>query len=178
LSSYNFCIHLAIFYAADALWYIYIYIEKSNMLCKTAFYRKLLICHLTLHTIFLCPADWCGYKWNEIMIHILKEVEFLENRMCLTKIYVNTTILGPQTEVPSDEGVTTPRICCHWQLCCYLPPFLTPMCWSPFNGTTLLTLSVMEKTDKNLWTYVSGRSMNISREMWGWFNKWDYFLWC
>jgi len=112
------------------------------------------------------------------MIHILKEVEFSENRMCLTKINVNTTILGPQTEVPSDEGITTLKTCCHWQLWCYLPSSLNPICWPPFNGTTLLTLSVVEKMNKNLWTYVSGRSINISRETWGWFNKWDFFLWC
>jgi hypothetical protein len=44
------------------------------------------------------------------MIHILKEVGFSENRMCLTKINVNTIVLGPRTEVPSDEGVTTLKV--------------------------------------------------------------------
>jgi hypothetical protein len=34
----------------------------------------------------------------------LKEVEFSKNRLCLIKIHVNTTILGPPTQVPSDEG--------------------------------------------------------------------------
>jgi len=108
----------------------------------------------------------------------LKEVEFSENRMCLIKINVDTTILGSRTEVPSDEGITTFKICCHWQLCCSLPPFLNTICWSSFNDTTLLALSVVEKMDKNLWTYVSGRIINISREMWHWFNKWDFFFWC
>jgi hypothetical protein len=40
-----------------------------------------------------------------MMIDSLKEVEFPERRVCLTKINVNTTMLGPQTEVPSDGGI-------------------------------------------------------------------------